>query len=209
MKKTSPSKAKKIILIGAGGHARVLHDALRRSSISVVGATDPQHKRLRSENLPFQLLGDDSALDAYTPKDVLLVNGIGSVGIPQARRTAYERFKRMGYSFLTVIDPSAVLASTASCKEGAQILAGAVLQSGVIIGENAIINTRASVDHDSQVGSHCHVAPGTVLCGAVRLGDTCHIGAGSVLVQGTRIPSNTFIKAMTLVKPTESKKGRR
>ena len=124
-----------------------------------------------------------------------LANGVGSIG-DGTRRRVFERMKAAGYAFAHVEHPAATIAlAGVSLGEGAQIMAGAVVQPGVCIGADAIVNTRAAIDHDCVIGDHAHIAPGAVLCGEVVVGDDTHIGAGAVLIQGRRIGTGCLIGA--------------
>lgn len=178
-----------IVILGAGGHGKVLAAALLRANQSVLGFIDTDPALTGRKILGLPVLGGEEKLSP----GMRLVNGIGSVGRPAKRREIFERLKERGFSFLTVIDPSAIIGPEIELSEGAQILAGAVLQPGVFIGRNSIVNTRASLDHDVTLGAHVHVAPGAVLSGDVRVGDEVHIGTGACVKQGVRIGQGTVI----------------
>ena len=190
---------KPVIVLGAGGHAKVIVEALRRSSITIIGLTDilPEKKGASLSGAP--VIGDDSAVLGYSPEDVLLANGIGSIGLPEERRRIFEGFKEKGYMFASVLHPSAVVSSDVLVSEGAQVMAGAVIQPGCVIGRNAIINTSASIDHDAVIGDHVHIAPGATISGAVRVGSGTHIGAGATVIQGITIGSGCVVGAGSLV----------
>jgi UDP-perosamine 4-acetyltransferase len=188
-----------VIVIGAGGHARVLVDALQRAGAEIIGATDVDSGRHGQSLLGVPVIGGDEAVAKHDCRSVLLVNGIGSVGVDAARRRIFERFGSQGYRFATVVHPSAVIAPDVILLEGAQVMAGAVVQTGSRIGKNAIINTRASVDHDCQVGEHAHVAPGSTLSGAVLVGEGAHIGTGACVIQGIRVGRDSLVSAGAVV----------
>jgi sugar O-acyltransferase (sialic acid O-acetyltransferase NeuD family) len=188
-----------VIVIGGGGHGRVVIEALRRAGSTVIGVIDPE--RGVSALLPDGVawLGSDEALAAYAPDGHVLANGVGSIG-DTARRRVFERLKAAGYGFVRVEHPAATIAQAGvSLGEGAQVMAGAVVQPGTRIGANAIINTRAAVDHDCVIGDHAHIAPGAVLCGDVVVGGDTHVGAGSVVIQGRRIGAGCLIGAGAIV----------
>lgn len=187
-----------VIVLGAGGHARVLIDALRLSSVDIIGVTDLLPPAGMQE-LKLKYLGDDQAVFTYTPQEIQLVNGIGSINVSSKRKNLFNQFKEKGYQFREVIHPSVVIASSVKLQEGVQIMAGAVIQTGSVIGRNTIINTRASIDHDSSIGDHVHVASGAIVCGGVTIEDSVHVGAGAIVTQGATIPKGTLIKAGTLV----------
>ena len=186
-----------IIVLGAGGHAKVLIDALLLGGATVLGVAAPESGRQVIAGLP--VLGGDEVVASYAARAVRLVNGVGSVALPVRRREIYERFKSQGYVFQSVIHPSAVIARDVELGEGTQVMAGAVIQAGSRIGANAIINTRASVDHDCRIGAHVHVAPGVTLCGGVCIEEGAHLGSGSTVVQGVSIGSGCLVGAGSVV----------
>lgn len=187
---------KSCVVIGGGGHARVLMDALLLLGFEIQGFLDfvPKHISLHGEEITY-LGTDEEYLEKSSQKDIQLVNGVGSVGNPETRREIFKRFKSAGYSFLSVIHPSSIVARDVSFGEGVQIMAGVVIQTGAILGNNVIINTRASVDHDCRIGDHVHIAPGVVLSGNVTVGESAHVGTGVSVVQGISIPAGTLVKA--------------
>lgn len=191
-----------VIIIGAGGHAAVVSDALREAGTKVLGFTDPNaclHGTLRV-GLP--VLGGDEVLDTRSPKEVLLVNGLGFVsgsGRATIRATAQLRLQKQGWIFAPVIHPSAWISSYASLAADAQVLAGAIVQAGAVIGKGSIINTAAIVEHDTIVGEWCHVAPRATLCGQTHIGDGCLIGAGATIRQSVTLANDTLIGAGAVV----------
>ncbi len=188
-------KEKPVILLGAGGHAKVLLDILLEQNIEVVGIVEKDGADLSLDLYGVPVIGSDSDVQQYPPDKVELVNGIGSIGATALRQKVYEKFKRQGYCFSQVIHPSAVVSRRAELGEGVQILAGAVVNIGVRIRDNSIINTNASVDHDCLIGAHVHIAPGVTLSGGVTVGDGSHIGTGASVVQGMEIGMNVIVGA--------------
>lgn len=188
-----------VIVLGAGGHARVALDVLKLMKEKAVGVTDADQARVSRERMAVPVLGNDDAVTGFKPDEVLLVNGLGSIEVSSKRAEIFNRFKKLGYRFLTLIHPSAVVAEDVQIGEGAQVMAGVVIQTGSKIGENTIINTRASVDHDCSIGSHVHIAPGVVLSGGVSIGDGCHLGPCAVVIQGISIAPRSFVRAQLLV----------
>jgi len=184
-----------ILIIGAGGHAKVVADALRARDEPVMGFTDRDPAKHGTQVLGMPVLGDDDFITARSPDSVRLANGIGSVRLPTARRTVYLRFTQLGYSFVTVVHPAAVVSASVELGDGVQIMAGAVIQPGARIGANSLINTAAVLDHDCTIGAHCHLAPGCVLSGGIVVGDECHIGTGASVLHGVRIGARTVVGA--------------
>ncbi|MFC5401728.1 acetyltransferase [Cohnella soli] len=185
-----------VILIGGGGHAKVCMDVLSLLNIQVLGYVTPD---AAPPSLPFVRIGDDEAVLHYPASSIALVNGIGFHPEHERRKKAYSTFKDKGYSFLSIVHPSAVVAEGVHLSEGVQIMAGAILQPGTHIEENTIVNTRASVDHDCRIGPHVHLAPGSLLCGGVTVQQDAYIGAGATIIQGIRIHEKSLIGAGSVV----------
>jgi UDP-perosamine 4-acetyltransferase len=188
-----------VIVLGAGGHAKVLIEALLQSGKVITGIVDPDPTLLGAEISGVPVLGGDEAVSAFPSSEIQLVNGLGSVGLPFKRQQLFERFKGLGYIFATVVHPSAVIASDVVPGEGAQIMAGAVIQPGSSIGINSIINTRASVDHDCIIGDHVHIAPGVTLSGGVSVETGSHIGTGATVIQGVSVGRGCLVAAGAVV----------
>jgi len=188
-----------VILVGAGGHALVLLDALVLSGRQVLGLVDADQARHGSEILGFRVLGDDEVLRRHGPGSVQLVNAVGSVRSMQQRKRIYDTFVGQGHSFASVVHPTATVSQHAVISAGAQVMAGSVIQARARIGENSIINTGATIDHGCQVGAHVHVAPGVTLSGDVTIGDESHIGVGATVVQGVRIGTGCMVTAGAVV----------
>lgn len=189
------SAALPVILLGAGGHAAVLADALQAAGTPMLGHAAPQSGEL--PGLPW--LGDDDQIATRDPAGVALVNGLGSVGDPALRRRVQARFEAAGFRFVGVVHPRAVVSPQARLAADAQVMAGAVVQAGARLDAGCIVNTGALVDHHAVLGPWCHVAPGAVVCGDVTLAERCHVGAGAVLRQGVRLGPATLVGAGAVV----------
>jgi UDP-perosamine 4-acetyltransferase len=190
---------KPVIVIGSGGHAKVLIAALQELKRKILFATDSDPVRIGSELLGIPIAGNDSLIEQQSPDEVELVNGIGSTGSLALRYRISCRWKDAGYSFATVIHPTAFVARSVQVGPGCQIMAGVVIQPGTVIGGNSIVNTRAAVDHDCQIGEYVHISPGVVLCGSVTVGDQSHVGAGSTVIQGIQIGRQVLVGAGAVV----------
>lgn len=186
-----------LILVGAGGHARVLLSTLLQLGQHVSGVVDPDKSRAELLGVPY--LGGDDAVSRYDPGQVLLINGVGSVASTANRLRVYESFRKRGYCFASVIHPGAIIAPEVQLADGVQIMAGAILQTGCVVEENCIINTGARIDHDCVIQAHAHVAPGAVLSGSVHVGAHAHVGVGATVIQGVQIGSDSIVGAGAVV----------
>ena len=176
-----------LVIIGGGGHTRVLIDVLESLGAEIRGIVTQDAQLIGGDILGYKVLGleKDFAEDA---SNILLVNGVGNKARSgdsglRVRARMVDRFTQRGYRFASVISKDARVSAHNTLAEGVQILHGAIIQPASRIGAHAIINTAAIVEHDCVIGEHTHVAPGAVLCGGVRVGSCVHIGANATLVQ--------------------------
>ncbi|OYO31200.1 acetyltransferase [Janthinobacterium sp. PC23-8] len=189
-----------LIMLGAGGHAKVLLALATALGSKVAGVCDPalaQSGLTHWRGVP--VLGSDDALNQFSQDDVALINGIGQVIGSGVRAKVFARFRDRLFHFPPLLHPAAWVAATAELGDGVQIMAGAIVQPDSRVGPNTIINTRASIDHDCQIGADVHVAPGAILCGGVTLGDRVFIASGATVIQGISIGAGAIVGAGAVV----------
>lgn len=185
-------------MIGAGGHARVLEEALHKVGFELTAFVAPSAEGARlSEEVEW--FGADQDLLASDPSGVLLINGIGSAGNTAGRAAVFANYKKAGFNFLQVVSSEAIVSDSAVLVEGVQVLTGAVVNTDAFVDDNSIINTGAIVEHHSHIGSNVHVATGATICGDVEVGDGTHIGAGATVIQGIKIGAKCIIGAGAVV----------
>lgn len=189
----------KIVLVGAGGHAKVVLDALRASGLEVSGVVDPALANNLSVWRDLPVMGSDQDLLRLPPDEVELVNGLGSLPGQSLRRQIFEKFISAGFTFRSVSHPSAIIGSGVQLHEGTQLMAGTIVQADCIIGRNTILNTGARIDHDCDIGAEVHIAPGAVISGGVRIGEGVHIGTGASVIQGIKLGAGAVIGAGAVV----------
>jgi sugar O-acyltransferase (sialic acid O-acetyltransferase NeuD family) len=179
-----------MVVIGGGGHGRVVCEAISLQPAFEVRAVvddDPQLRGTLVAGIPIvgALAEELPRLFGQGVRHALIA--VGSVSSNVSRAEIFARVKAMGFSFVNVVHPSAVVSASAKLGEGTVVLAGAVVGVGAMLGANVIMNTRAVVDHDCVIGDHVHIAPGAVLAGTVDVQDLAYIGAGATIKQGIRI----------------------
>lgn len=190
---------KPVVVLGAGGHSKVIIEALRLCDASILGIADKGTKTTDDFFSNFTMLDDASLADNYKPDDIDLVIGVGSLPGYSLRAKLYKRFSDLGYQFRSVVHPSAIVAQNARLLPGTQVMAGSIIQPSTVIGANSIINTGASVDHDCIIGANCHISPGAILSGNVKLGSNVHIGAGASVIQSLVIEEDAVVGAGAVV----------
>jgi UDP-perosamine 4-acetyltransferase len=189
-----------LIMLGAGGHGRVMHALALAAGFEIIAVCDPlmaASGETAWRGIP--LWADDEMLARVDPDSVGLINGVGQLVRSKSRESIYQRMTGLGFRFPQLVHPQAWVERTVDLRDGVQVMAGAIIQPGCSVGENTIINTSASIDHDCVIGSHVHIAPGAVLCGGVSVGDRSFIGAGSTVIQQVAIGSDAIVGAGALL----------
>jgi sugar O-acyltransferase (sialic acid O-acetyltransferase NeuD family) len=182
-----------IIIVGAGGHATTLADALLATGKSIIGFIDSSPDKQQEVLCGLPVLGGDDFLERHNYKDIMLVNGIGSVGDSAHRIRIQNRLERVGWRFIGVIHPAAIVSPFARIATDVHVLARAVVQPYASIEAGCIVNTGAIVEHNVSMGAWSHAAPGSVICGDVIIGERCHLGAGAVVMQGIKLGPQSLV----------------
>lgn len=195
------STAISCVVLGGGGHAAVVIDAmLAGKGPQPFAILDADPNAEGSEVLGVLVRGDDSSFAQLTEEGAtFFVVGLGSVADGQPRRQLFEQGIAAGLSPLTVIHPGAVVSPSSEIGAGTIILAGAVVNARSRIGDNVIINTGAIVEHDCEIDDHAHICPRACLGGDVRVGEIGHIGIGAVVKQGINIGAGAIVGAGSVV----------
>ncbi len=190
---------RRIVILGAGGHAKVCADMARQLNYDIAAVLDGDSSKHGTQLMGAAVIGDDHVLNDFDPNDIYLVNGIGSIGIAKARRAAFQKHRDAGFEFVTLCHPSAIIGGGVTLGEGTQVMAGAVLQTDVRAGDNCIINSGAVVEHDCDIGNHVHIGPAAALSGNVRVGNESMVGVGACIMQGVTIGHQCVVGAGAVI----------
>lgn len=189
-------RKQRIAVFGAGGHGKVVVDAIERNAGLAVACVVDDHPQPGAAVLGHAVAGGREALLARREE----IDGvIVAIGDNRARREVARWVEAQGLALKGVAHPAAVVAPSASIGDGVLIMPGAVVNADAIIGANAIINSGAVIEHDCDVGEGVHVAPGAVLCGGACVGAGTLVGAGAVVLPGVRVGASLLVKAGTVV----------
>ena len=196
---------KEIIVIGGGGHAKVIISILKRlKEYEIGGYTD---KKDKGSILGVKYLGDDSILLNIEEKNRHSVLGIGQIKTAAVRLKIVESLKKIGYEFPVIIAPTAIINEDVSIAEGSVVMDGVVINTETKIGKFSIINTNCSIDHDCILGDYNHIAPGVTISGNVKTGDRVLLGTGSCVIQEKKIVSDCIVSAGSSVQKSLVKSG--
>lgn len=190
---------KKIVLVGGGGHCKVIIDLLQKmKEYQIVGITEKDIKVEKVLDIP--VIGDDIILEELYNKGVnYAFISLGAIDNLLRRKALFEKVKTIGFQFPVLIHPSAIISQYAKIGEGSCLMAGAIVNADAQIGENAIINTGTIIEHDCIVGNNVQISPGAILAGQVEVKDNTFIGMGCKIKQGITIGENTIIGAGSVV----------
>jgi UDP-perosamine 4-acetyltransferase len=191
----------KVIGLGAGGHAKVLIEALgRMDTCEVVGLLDANPGLRGRAVLGTPVLGGDDMMSQLRRQGVThFFVGVGSTGDSTLRRRLYQNAIQCGLEPVEIIHPGAWVSASAKVGRGVCILACAVVNADARFGDNVIVNTGAIVEHDCVLGAHVHIATGACLAGGVSVGEGSHIGIGASVRQNIRIGMNAIVGAGAVV----------
>jgi UDP-N-acetylbacillosamine N-acetyltransferase len=192
--------AKRPLLIwGAGGHARVIHDIVLLLEIyepvGFIDDVDPA--RWGHEFLGCPILGGAAAVAEVRRRGVQ--HAFVAIGDNQGRVATCERMVDAGFELPALIHPGAIVARTATVAAGTVVAAGAVIGPDCRIGPNCLINTSSSVDHESRLEEGVHVSPGAHLAGRTHIGRLTWIGIGASVVDRVTIGTECTIGAGSVV----------
>ena len=190
----------KIIVLGKGGHAKSVVDAIEREGkYQIAGYVVNDEKN--EEEADYPVIGKDEDLEELFAIGIHYATiGIGYLGKGTLRRKLYEKLKEIGYQLPIICDPSAVLSKKAEIEEGTFIGKNVIINAGAAVKKMCIINNGAIIEHDCSVGEFSHIAVGTVLCGGVCVGRDSLIGANATVIQGRKIDSGCIIGAGEVVR---------
>lgn len=168
-----------VVVIGGGGHAKVLLSVLQICAIPVAGLYDDDPKSWGTELLGVPILGP---IDALNEQNHAL--GIIAIGNNLIRKKFASHFN---FRWATLIHPTAVIHPSVIIGAGSVVFAGAIIQPDATVGEHVIVNTGATVDHDCVIRDFVHLAPGVHLAGDVQVEEGAFVGISSAAIQGSKI----------------------
>ncbi len=177
-----------IIVVGGGGHSKVVISTLTELDIKIRGIYDDDPRKKGEEIGNARIVGAISDIDQSIRQKAVI-----AIGDNRTRSAMDKRINSCNW--VTAIHPRAYVHPSVIIGEGTVIFAGAVIQSGTVIGKHCIINTSAAIDHDCVIGDYSHIGPGVCLAGNVNVGEGAFLGIGAVAIMGTTVGNRAIVGA--------------
>lgn len=182
-----------ILLVGAGGHARVCIDVIEQDGrftvAGLIGLPDEVGTRL----LGYHVLGSDADLPVLLAEHAHVLITVGQIKTPGLRMHLFRVVQQAGRSFPVIVSPRAYVSRHATVGAGSIVMHGAVVNAGAAVGRNCIINSQSLIEHDAVIADHCHIATGAAVNSGVHIGTGTFVGSNSSVRQGTRIGERCVI----------------
>ena len=192
---------KDLIIIGAGGHGRVIADIAQKLGVyNTIAFLDDG---VAKESMGLPIVGKTVDIEKYIKTTDVFV----AIGNSQVRGEFVERLLSLGANIPTLIHPSAVIGACVDIGVGTAIMAGVVLNPCSKLGKGVILNTCSSIDHDCIIGDYCHIAVGVHVAGTVTLGDKVWLGAGATIKNNVSICADCVIGAGAVVVKDITERG--
>lgn len=182
----------KIVMIGAGGHGKVVLDMLLLSGWEVVGVIDDNKALAGTDFCGIPILGGSARLPEVHRDASHAIVGIGD---NRTRVNKAAVLRSLGFELATAVHPHAIVSRRAVLEPGTVVMGGAVVNADTRIGASAIVNAGATVDHDCDLAEGVHISPGAHLAGGVRVGALAHIGIGASVIENITIGQGAVVGA--------------
>jgi sugar O-acyltransferase (sialic acid O-acetyltransferase NeuD family) len=186
-----------LIIVGAGGHGRVVAEIAAAAGRKVIGFLDAAKPATDPVNgIPVlgKSLGEIRTSHPPARTDVFI-----AVGENRRRQALFEGALALGYEVPALIHPGAIVSPSATVGLGTVLMAGAIVNANTSIGRYCIINTAASLDHDNRLEDGVQICPGVRSAGTVRFGALAFVGTGATIIPGVTIGANATIGAGSVV----------
>jgi UDP-perosamine 4-acetyltransferase len=174
---------RKLLIIGAGGHASVVIDVARAAGFDPVIALDPHSRDAECNGV--KVAGGDDLASRFLAEGIR--QAVVALGDNKLRARLGDTLADLGFTLPTIKHPTAVISPSARLGEGTVVMPLAVINARAEVGRMVIVNTSAVIEHDCTVSDGAHVAPGSVLGGNVKIGNCVLIGIGTIIRPGASV----------------------
>jgi len=188
----------KMIIIGAGGQARIVYEILQHSkNMDVVAFIDNVTRGSEEKIMGIPVIGDHSLLPGLIKEGIKAY--IIAIGDNKIRARYFGSLQKKGLEPINAIHPTAHISDNAKIGKGVVISTGAIITTNAIIGDDVIINTGAIIEHEDIIEKHVHIGPGTAIAGRVTVKKGAFVGIGCVVKEYVTIGENAVVGAGSVV----------
>lgn len=183
----------RLLLIGAGGHARACIDVIEQEGRLSIGGLLGLPSEVGGTVLGYPVIAKDVDVSLIAPDFEYGLIVVGQIKTPQLRIDLYDLLLNSGLRPAVVVSPRAYVSTHATLGDGTIVMHGAVVNASATVGRNCIVNSQSLIEHDAEVGDHCHISTSSVLNSGVSVGHGSFVGSGAAVRQGVRIGRNCII----------------
>ena len=184
---------KKILVIGAGGHANSVIDILQQSNSYIIYKIIGTKKDLGKKFGKYTIQNTDADLNKLRKNCSQAVIAIGQIKNYKIRKKIYDKLIKLKFKIPKIFSKNSYVSKTSQIGLGTVIFNNVIINSKVKIGNNCIINNGALIEHDVNIGNNCHISTGVILNGNVKIEDNCFIGSGSIIRENIKIKKNKVV----------------
>jgi sugar O-acyltransferase (sialic acid O-acetyltransferase NeuD family) len=193
---------KKIVLIGAGGHAKSCLEIINQSTNYLVsymiGDNNVNNNNIFNNKKIIKKKDQLKIIKSFKKLNVLIA--VGQLKLGFERLKLFNFYKKLGCDFPIIKSSNAYISSKSIIGEGTIIMNHSIININSEIGKNCIINTKSLIEHDCIVGDNVHIATGAIINGGVKIGNNSFIGSGAIIKQNSVIDDNTIVPAKSYIK---------
>jgi sugar O-acyltransferase (sialic acid O-acetyltransferase NeuD family) len=183
----------KLILVGAGGHARSCIDVIEQEGrYKIIGLVGLPHE-IGYKHFDYEVIATDSELFDLAKECPNALISLGQIETAIHRVRLHQLTSEVGFQFVTIVSPTAYVSPRAKIGSGTIVMQGAVVKAGAVVGDNCIINSNSLVEHDVRIEDHCHISTGAIVNGGSSIGVGTFIGSGGVVKESVSIGANSLI----------------
>ncbi len=180
----------RLIIIGAGGHGKVIADTALKNGYEKICFIDDN---LKGDVMGVPVIGTSADIEYLNDGNTDFIIGVGN------NATRKEIAEKYQVNWASLVHPSAQIASDVKIGKGSVIMANAVINVCATIGEHCIVNTGAIVEHDNVIENYVHLSPNTTLGGTVHIGALTHVGIGAIVKNNVKVCFDCVIGAGAVV----------
>ncbi len=191
---------KKIVVVGASGHAKVIIDILEREGKYIIIGLIDSYKEKGKKTFGYAILGTEKIIPQLI-KDENLFGAVLAIGDNNIRKELFYKIEKIqpNFNYVNAIHPKAVIGTKVKIGKGVVIMPGVIVNTQSKIDDFCILNTKSTLDHECKMKKFSSLGPGTNVGGNVKIGECTAISLGAKVIENIIIGAHTVVGAGSLV----------